>query len=108
MDEIGASENTLVFYTSDNGPVVSNGGTTGGLRGATRSDLEGGRKGRCGGKGTPSASASFRFPEAVVATPRSVPQSSGGKPAVYLFRRSGQLAGSVQTSWVMVPFAPVG
>ena len=42
IDEIGATENTLIFFTSDNGPVKSSGGTTGGLRGGKRSDHEGG------------------------------------------------------------------
>ena len=42
LDEIGASDNTLVFFTSDNGPVPSFGGTSGGLRGNKRSEYEGG------------------------------------------------------------------
>lgn len=42
LEEIGATENTLIFFTSDNGPVKSSGGTTGGLRGGKRSDHEGG------------------------------------------------------------------
>lgn len=42
IDEIGATENTLIFFTSDNGPVKQSGGTTGGLRGGKRSDHEGG------------------------------------------------------------------
>ncbi|MDF7823544.1 sulfatase-like hydrolase/transferase [Pontiellaceae bacterium B12227] len=42
LDEIGAAENTLIFFTSDNGPVKASGGTTGGLRGGKRSDHEGG------------------------------------------------------------------
>ncbi len=42
LDDIGATENTLVFFSSDNGPVMKYGGTTGGLRGGKRSDYEGG------------------------------------------------------------------
>ena len=42
LDEIGVSENTLVFFTSDNGPVPSYGGSSGGLRGGKRSEYEGG------------------------------------------------------------------
>lgn len=42
LDAEGVSENTFVFFTSDNGPVVNFGGTTGGLRGGKRSDHEGG------------------------------------------------------------------
>lgn len=38
----GLAENTLVIFTSDNGPVVSVGGTSGGLRGFKRYDFEGG------------------------------------------------------------------
>ncbi|MEO1618536.1 MAG: sulfatase-like hydrolase/transferase [Planctomycetota bacterium] len=42
LDEEGVSENTLVIFSSDNGPVAKFGGTTGGLRGGKRSDHEGG------------------------------------------------------------------
>ncbi|MBX2851750.1 MAG: sulfatase-like hydrolase/transferase [Phycisphaeraceae bacterium] len=42
LDEQGVAENTLIIFTSDNGPVPGFGGTTGGLRGAKRSDHEGG------------------------------------------------------------------
>ncbi|MGB7323480.1 MAG: sulfatase-like hydrolase/transferase [Rubripirellula sp.] len=42
LDAEGVSENTLLFFTSDNGPVPRFGGTTGGLRGVKRSDHEGG------------------------------------------------------------------
>lgn len=42
LDEAGVSDNTLLFFTSDNGPVARFGGTTGGLRGGKRSDHEGG------------------------------------------------------------------
>ncbi|QDV41159.1 Arylsulfatase [Stieleria neptunia] len=42
LDEEGVSDNTLLFFTSDNGPVAKFGGTTGGLRGGKRSDHEGG------------------------------------------------------------------
>ena len=42
LDAEGVSDNTLVFFSSDNGPVRGNGGTTGGLRGGKRSDHEGG------------------------------------------------------------------
>jgi arylsulfatase A-like enzyme len=40
LDELGISENTLLVFTSDNGPSV--GGSTGGLRGAKASSYEGG------------------------------------------------------------------
>lgn len=42
LDELKLSDNTIVFFTSDNGPVTSVGGTTGGLRGLKRSSHEGG------------------------------------------------------------------
>ncbi|TWT91212.1 sulfatase family protein [Neorhodopirellula pilleata] len=42
LDDEGVSDNTLLFFTSDNGPVANFGGTTGGLRGGKRSDHEGG------------------------------------------------------------------
>jgi len=42
LDEEGVGENTLVIFSSDNGPVANFGGTTGGLRGGKRSDHEGG------------------------------------------------------------------
>lgn len=42
MDDEAVSDNTLLFFTSDNGPVAKFGGTTGGLRGGKRSDHEGG------------------------------------------------------------------
>jgi len=42
LDDEQVSNNTLVFFTSDNGPVANFGGTTGGLRGGKRSDHEGG------------------------------------------------------------------
>lgn len=42
LDEQGVSENTFLFFTSDNGPVPSYGGTSGGLRGNKRSEYEGG------------------------------------------------------------------
>ncbi|TWU55577.1 sulfatase-like hydrolase/transferase [Rubripirellula reticaptiva] len=42
LDAQGVSDNTLLFFTSDNGPVPSFGGVTGGLRGHKRSDHEGG------------------------------------------------------------------
>ncbi len=42
LDELDLSENTLLFFTSDNGPVPAYGGTSGGLRGNKRSDYEGG------------------------------------------------------------------
>jgi len=42
LEDIGAVENTFLIFTSDNGPVPSYGGTTGGLRGNKRSDHEGG------------------------------------------------------------------
>lgn len=42
LDEAGVSDNTLVFFTSDNGPVPGYGGSSGGLRGVKRSQYEGG------------------------------------------------------------------
>lgn len=42
LDQEGVADNTLFIFTSDNGPVASFGGTTGGLRGGKRSDHEGG------------------------------------------------------------------
>ncbi len=42
LDDLGVSENTLVFFTSDNGPVPAYGGSSGGLRGNKRSEYEGG------------------------------------------------------------------
>lgn len=42
LDSEGVSDNTLVIFTSDNGPVAKFGGTTGGLRGGKRSEHEGG------------------------------------------------------------------
>ena len=42
LKRILVSDNTLLIFTSDNGPVARFGGTTGGLRGGKRSDHEGG------------------------------------------------------------------
>jgi arylsulfatase A-like enzyme len=42
LDKAGVSDNTLVFFTSDNGPVSAYGGVSGGLRGQKRSGYEGG------------------------------------------------------------------
>ncbi len=42
LDKVGAADNTLLVFTSDNGPVANFGGTTGGLRGGKRSSYEGG------------------------------------------------------------------
>ncbi|MCM2369800.1 sulfatase-like hydrolase/transferase [Aporhodopirellula aestuarii] len=42
LDAQGVADNTLLFFTSDNGPVAAFGGTTGGLRGGKRSEHEGG------------------------------------------------------------------
>lgn len=42
LDQEDVSDNTLLIFTSDNGPVPRFGGTTGGLRGVKRSDHEGG------------------------------------------------------------------
>ena len=42
LEAEGVRDNTLVIFTSDNGPVAKYGGTTGGLRGGKRSDHEGG------------------------------------------------------------------
>ena len=42
LDKAGVSDNTIIFFTSDNGPVPAFGGTSGGLRGNKRSSHEGG------------------------------------------------------------------
>jgi len=42
LDDIDATKNTFIFFSSDNGPVAKYGGTTGGLRGGKRSSYEGG------------------------------------------------------------------
>ncbi|MDB4345734.1 sulfatase-like hydrolase/transferase [bacterium] len=42
LDAQGVSDNTFLLFTSDNGPVPSYGGTSGGLRGNKRSGYEGG------------------------------------------------------------------
>ena len=42
LEAEGLADNTLLIFTSDNGPVISSGGTSGGLRGSKRSDFEGG------------------------------------------------------------------
>ncbi|MDB4384840.1 sulfatase-like hydrolase/transferase [Opitutaceae bacterium] len=42
LEEEGLSEDTWLFFTSDNGPVPAYGGTSGGLRGNKRSEYEGG------------------------------------------------------------------
>ena len=42
LDEEKLTENTLIIFTSDNGPLSSEGGSSGGLRGLKRSDFEGG------------------------------------------------------------------
>jgi arylsulfatase A-like enzyme len=45
LEKLGLAENTLVVFTSDNGP--SSGGSTGGLRGAKASSYEGGYRVPC-------------------------------------------------------------
>ncbi len=42
LDKAGERDNTVFFFTSDNGPLLNMGGSVGGLRGAKRSDHEGG------------------------------------------------------------------
>jgi len=42
LDSQGLSDNTFIIFTSDNGPVPSSGGSSGGLRGNKRNDFEGG------------------------------------------------------------------
>lgn len=42
LDEQKLTDNTLVIFTSDNGPLVSEGGSVNELRGLKRSDFEGG------------------------------------------------------------------
>ncbi|GHC61927.1 sulfatase-like hydrolase/transferase [Roseibacillus persicicus] len=42
LDEEGVADETFFYFSSDNGPVPSYGGSSGGLRGNKRSDYEGG------------------------------------------------------------------
>ncbi len=42
LDAEGVSDNTLIIFSSDNGPVPAFGGDSGGLRGNKRNDFEGG------------------------------------------------------------------
>ncbi|MGJ8643781.1 MAG: sulfatase family protein [Luteolibacter sp.] len=42
LEEEGVAENTLIFFSSDNGPVPAYGGDSGGLRGNKRNEYEGG------------------------------------------------------------------
>lgn len=42
LEAEGVSDNTLIIFSSDNGPVPGSGGDSGGLRGNKRSDFEGG------------------------------------------------------------------
>ncbi len=42
LDAQGLTENTFLYFTSDNGPVTAYGGSSGGLRGNKRSEYEGG------------------------------------------------------------------
>jgi len=42
LEAQGVADNTLLIFSSDNGPVKNVGGVTGGLRGGKRSDFEGG------------------------------------------------------------------
>ena len=42
LNKQGVADNTLVIFSSDNGPVPSVGGSSGGLRGNKRNDFEGG------------------------------------------------------------------
>ncbi len=42
LDDQGVADNTMIIFTSDNGPLTSEGGETGGLRGQKRNDFEGG------------------------------------------------------------------
>jgi arylsulfatase A-like enzyme len=42
LDAEGVSDDTLIIFSSDNGPVPSEGGDSGGLRGNKRNDFEGG------------------------------------------------------------------
>lgn len=42
LDELALRENTLLFFTSDNGPAPSFGGSGGSLRGNKRNEHEGG------------------------------------------------------------------
>ena len=42
LDKAGETDNTVFIFTSDNGPLLNMGGSVGGLRGAKRSDHEGG------------------------------------------------------------------
>ncbi len=42
LEAQGVADNTLLIFSSDNGPVIGVGGSSGGLRGSKRSDFEGG------------------------------------------------------------------
>lgn len=42
LEKEGLTDNTLLIFTSDNGPVAGVGGSSGGLRGNKRNDFEGG------------------------------------------------------------------
>ena len=42
LDDEKLSDNTILIFSSDNGPVATEGGSSGGLRGNKRSDFEGG------------------------------------------------------------------
>ena len=42
LEAQGVAENTLLIFSSDNGPILGVGGSSGGLRGNKRSDFEGG------------------------------------------------------------------
>ena len=42
LEAEGVADNTLIIFSSDNGPLPGEGGSTGGLRGIKRNDFEGG------------------------------------------------------------------
>lgn len=42
LDDEGIADNTMIIFSSDNGPLIGEGGEVGGLRGHKRADFEGG------------------------------------------------------------------
>src|SRR3712207_8765064 len=82
LEELGLKENTLVFFTSDNGPWY--GGSTGGLRGMKGQTWEGGIRvpliARWPGRIPESPAPASRTPPLPSRTPR-VRTPSGSRPS---------------------------